>query len=78
MSKLKYTKEYITDGNKFYWNEDTIEYFKNRNKPGCEGQYYREVWDFVKNECSLEDGETYEMLANDLLRQTQTQLTWKR
>ena len=62
----------------FYWNDDTIEYFKNRNKPGCEGQYYREVWDFVKNECSLEDGETYEMLANDLLRQTQTQLTVSR
>ena len=55
----------------FYWNDDTIEYFKNRNKPGCEGQYYLEVWDFVKNECSLEDGETYEMLANDLLSKTQ-------
>ena len=55
----------------FYWNDDTIEYFKNRNKPGCEGQYYREVWDFVKQECSLEDGETYEMLANDLFKQTQ-------
>lgn len=71
MNKLKYTKEYITDGEKFHWNDDTIEYFKNRNKPGCEGQYYREVWDFVKHECSLEDGETYEMLANDLLKQTQ-------
>ena len=69
MSKLKYTKEYITDGEKFHWNDDTIEYFKNRNKPGCEGQYYREVWDFVKNDCHLEDGVTSEMLANDLMNQ---------
>ena len=55
---------------KFYWDSDTIEYFKNRNKPGCEGQYYREVLDFVKNDCHLEDGETYEMLANDLMSKT--------
>ena len=68
----KFAKSRLNLNNmEFYWNDDTIEYFKNRNKPGCEGQYYREVWDFVKNECSLEDGETYEMLANDLLRQTQ-------
>ena len=54
----------------FYWDSDTIKYFKNRNKPGCEGQYYREVLEFVKNDCDLEDGETYEMLANDLMNQT--------
>ena len=59
-----------TNMKEFTWNSDTIEYFKNRNKPGCEGQYYREVLDFVKNDCHLEDGETYEMLANDLMSKT--------
>ncbi len=54
----------------YYWNEDTIEYFKKQNKPGCEGEYIREIWDFVKQNCTLEDGETYEMLGNDLITQT--------
>jgi len=46
----------------FYWNDETIEYFKNKD--------WREIWNFVKNDCSLEDGETYEMLANDLMSKT--------
>ncbi len=54
----------------FYWNPDTIEYFKNRKKPGCEGQYIREIEDFVKFECTLEDGETNEMLIKDLTEKT--------
>ncbi len=54
----------------YYWNDDTIEYFKKQNKPGCEGEYIREIWDFVKNNCTLEDGETYEMLGNDLITKT--------
>ena len=32
----------------YYWNEDTIEYFQKQNKPGCEGEYIREIWDFCK------------------------------
>lgn len=62
MSKLIYTKEYVSDGNKFYWDPDTLEYYKNAE--------WREIWNYVKNECHLEDGETYEMLANDLMAQT--------
>lgn len=57
--------------NRFYWQQNIIEYFRKRNKVGCEGQYYREVWDFVKSQCDLEKGETYEMYANDLMKQTQ-------
>ena len=53
-----------------YWNDDTIEYFKNRNKPGCYGQYYREVEEFVKQNCTLEEGETYFDLRDDLINQT--------
>jgi hypothetical protein len=52
------------------WNSDTIEYFKNRNKPGCEGQYIREVRNFVKYDVVAEMGETYEMLVNDLITKT--------
>lgn len=48
--------------NKFYWDPDTLEYYKNAE--------WREIWNYVKNECHLEDGETYEMLANDLMNQT--------
>ncbi len=54
------------------WNDDTIEYFKNRNKPGCEGQYVREIQDFVKYDVVAEMGETYEMLVNDLLTKTRS------
>ncbi len=28
------------------WNDDTIEYFKKLNKPGCEGDYIRAITDF--------------------------------
>lgn len=55
---------------KYYWSEETIEYFKGRNKPGCFGQYYREVEEFVKQNCSLEQGDTYFMLRDDLINQT--------
>ncbi len=55
---------------KFYWSKEIIEYFKNRNKPGCYGQYYREVEEFVKQNCTLEVGENYSMLRDDLINQT--------
>jgi hypothetical protein len=49
----------------FYWNTPTIEYFRELYDE--DEKNYRELWNFVKYECSLEDGETYEMLANDLI-----------
>jgi hypothetical protein len=52
------------------WNNDTIEYFKNRNKTECEGQYIREVQNFVKYDVVAKMGETYEMLVNDLITKT--------
>ena len=53
----------------YHWNDETIEYFISRNKPGCYGQYYREVEEFVKQNCTLEDGETYFDLRDDLINQ---------
>jgi hypothetical protein len=55
--------------NKYHWNEETIKYFEKRVKPGCEGQYITEACDFVKQNCTLEEGDTYGMLATDLIMQ---------
>jgi hypothetical protein len=54
----------------FHWNDDTIEYFKELYSK--DENNYRELWNFVKYECDLEDGETYEMLANDLINKIQS------
>ncbi len=50
----------------FYWNSDTIEYFKELYTIN-ENNYYREIEEFVKYECDLEDGETTQDLFNDLI-----------
>ena len=47
----------------YYWNDETIEYFVDKD--------WREVFEFVKQNCTLEDGETYEMLGNDLMNRVQ-------
>ena len=52
------------------WNNETIEYFKKQNKPGCEGQYIRELSDFIYSNCTVEDGETYQELIEDLILKT--------
>ena len=71
MSKLKYTKEYVTDGSKFHWNSDTIEYFKELYAIIPTDDYYRKIEEFVKYECDLEDGETHQDLMVDLINKTQ-------
>ena len=54
--------------NKFYWNEDTLEYFKTMNKEYP--QFLEpEIKIFVKSNCELEGEETYEDLTNDLMKQ---------
>ena len=58
---------------KYYWNEETIEYFTNRNKPGCEGQFLREIEDFVKNNTQLEENEVYQDLIDDLVAQVKAE-----
>ena len=59
--------------NKYHWNEETIQYFEKRVKPGCEGKYITEISDFVKQNCTLEEGDTHEMLVNDLITQVKHQ-----
>ena len=56
---------------KYYWNEDTIEYFKDL-KSKDEDAFYRKINDFIKYDCHLEDGETIEDLQVDLINQVCT------
>jgi hypothetical protein len=54
------TKEY-------YWNEDTLNYFKDLASD-FEYDYLKDqVTNFVEDQCSLEDNETEEELVNDLI-----------
>ena len=49
----------------FYWNEETLQYFKNIEF----NERLNLMMDFVKNECDLEDGESVQDLYNDLNKQ---------
>tara|TARA_R100001463_G_scaffold82257_2_gene136853 strand:+ start:235 stop:426 length:192 start_codon:yes stop_codon:yes gene_type:complete len=53
----------------FYWNEDTIEYFKELYRTN-ENEYYRKLEEFCKYDCTLEEGETIEDLQVDLISKT--------
>tara|TARA_B100000902_G_C27226931_1_gene872721 strand:+ start:411 stop:590 length:180 start_codon:yes stop_codon:yes gene_type:complete len=52
----------------FFWNNDTLVYFKEL-KNMSEDTFLREVVNFVKYECDLENGETYEDLQVSLINQ---------
>ena len=54
----------------YYWNSDTIEYFKELYTINYL-DYYRKIEEFVKYECDLEDGETHQDLMVDLVNKTQ-------
>ncbi len=55
--------------NKFYWNEETIDYFRFQSSYLNEKQIRESVKDFVECDCTPEDGETEEDLVNDLVQQ---------
>lgn len=54
---------------KFYWNPDTLDAFRFESSYMTPAELLNSVEVFVENECSLEDGETEEMLIQDLLNQ---------
>ena len=66
---MRYTKEYISDGNKFYWDEDTLNAFRFESNYMSKEELLKSVTEFVEINCHLEDGETEEMLVEDLLNQ---------
>lgn len=53
----------------YYWNEDTLEYFRELKEQNTLTELKREVWYFVSHNCTIEDDETYNDLAQDLFRQ---------
>ena len=56
--------------NKYYWNEETLEIFKDLIELDESFENIKkEVEIFVDRDCDLEDGETNEMLVEDLLNQ---------
>ena len=52
--------------NVYYWNEDTVDHFKFMSNYLSKDEVIEEIVEFVLYECSLEDGETDEMLVEDL------------
>jgi hypothetical protein len=52
----------------FFWDNDTLVYFKELKNMG-EDAFLREVVNYVKYDCTLEDGETYEDLQVSLINQ---------
>jgi len=52
----------------FFWDNDTLVYFKELKNMG-EDTFLREVVNYVKYDCNLEDGETYEDLQVSLINQ---------
>jgi hypothetical protein len=54
----------------FFWDDEAIAYFKSKNKPGCEGDYIRAITDFVCNNFTWQDSETYQELIEDLISKT--------
>ena len=62
---MKQLKIKIKNMKRFYWNEDTLQYFKNIEF----NERLNLMMDFVKNECDLENGESVQDLYNDLNKQ---------
>jgi len=52
------------------WNDETIDYFKKMNKPGCEGEYVRAITSFVHHDCVPDTIMGYEELIKDLIIKT--------
>ena len=52
--------------NKFYWNEDTLDHFKFESSYLSKDEVIKNIVEFILFECSLEDGESDEMLVEDL------------
>ena len=52
--------------NKYYWNEDTIIFFKFMSKRFSDYQVKKGITEFVESNCQLEEGEKHIDLAADL------------
>ena len=75
MSKLKYTKEYITDNeNKFYWDSDTIDYYVNFEEVNGWASTAMRIYEYVADECDWSDEKDMRALYLDLLTQVENKI----
>lgn len=51
----------------FEWNEDTIAHFAFQSAYDSKDKVLEDVTSFVEIECVIEDGESQEMLVEDLM-----------
>ena len=56
----------------FYWNEDTIDHFKLISNYTSKNEVRKQIANFVKIDCTLENGETEEELVTDLMSKIYT------
>jgi hypothetical protein len=54
---------------KYTWNHDTINHFQFMSSYLSSKEIYEIIQDFVAVDCQLEDGDTEEMLVEDLYKQ---------
>ena len=52
---------------KYHWNEETVEHFITESNFNSKSVIKEFIEDFVHIDCQLEDGDTEEMLVNDLM-----------
>mgnify|MGYP007005193788 FL=1 len=55
-----------TNGYKYTWSEDTLDYFHHAMTIKPARQVYEEIQEFVETDCQLEDNETEQDLIDDL------------
>lgn len=51
----------------YYWNTDTLNYFKELKTITTNKKLLEEIEKFIEIDCSLEENETNEMLQKDLI-----------
>jgi hypothetical protein len=61
-----YKKSKETNGYKYTWSEDTLDYFHHAMTIKPARQVYEEIQEFVETDCQLEDNETEQDLIDDL------------
>ena len=75
MSKLKYTKEYITDNeNKFYWDSNTIDYYVNFEEVNGWASTAMRIYEYIADECEWSDEKDMRALYLDLLTQVEDKI----
>ena len=74
MSKIKYAKRYITDGEKFYWSSDIIDYYVKESKKLGPFHTAFEIYKYVADWCDWSDEADMRKLYLDLLLQVENKI----